>query len=415
MKILCINHEYPPIGGGGATACKALTREFTALGHDVTVVSAAYNSAYTSNDGAKATLQFDVQDGVYIHRLKCRRSAPDQASFFEMLSFLMAAFRFLPKLVKKSESSFDIVIAFFGIPSGVAAWYIKKRFKLPYVVRLGGGDIPGTQKRFALVYTLLTPALKAIWRNASCVVANSQGLRERAERFYDKARFAVITNGVNLDDFPLSERGNVAAPPVVAPAVQFPAAQPPNTATHPQAPKKNTFHLITTARIVERKGIQHVIEALPRLIKETSGNIRYTIIGDGPYRNEIEILAKSLDVSEYIEITGMIPFNEVVERLSKADIFVLTSHWEGMPNAVAEAMAMRLPVIMTACEGSAELIGENGYIIELDENIAANLSKKILTLYNDNALLANMGQKSYERVCESFLWNKSAKEYLTLL
>ena len=250
MKILCISHEYPPIGGGGATACKNITRQYVKAGHPTTVITAAFED-----------MPIDEQnEEVQIYRLKCKRKNKDHSSFKEMLSFLFAAFIFLPSLMKKTR--FDVVHIFFGIPSGPLGWYIKKRYNIPYIVRLGGGDVPGTQKRFDKLYFILAPFIKRIWKNALYVVANSSGLLKRAKNFYDSDNFCIIPNGINIENYPVKKHFS----------------------------SKSFFNITTTARIIERKGIQHIIEALPKIIAETNGNIIYTIIGDGPYRTDIETL-----------------------------------------------------------------------------------------------------------------------------
>ena len=150
MNILCINHEYPPIGGGGATACKNICEQYVKKGHRVTVVTAQFSE----------DLKKEGAGDLRIFRLKCKRSKKDSSSFIEMLSFLFAAFRFTKNLAKKEK--FDVAHIFFGIPSGPLGLYLKKKYNVPYVVRLGGGDVPGTQKRFKVIYTLLSPLLKKI-------------------------------------------------------------------------------------------------------------------------------------------------------------------------------------------------------------------------------------------------------------
>ena len=204
------------------------------------------------------------------------------------------------------------------------------------------------------------------------------------QNFYEKANFSVIVNGVNIDEYPPEKAVN----------------------------ESSYFTLMTTARIVERKGIQHVIAALPRISIETDSNIRYIIVGDGPYRKEIVALARELEVDKYVEITGMLPFEHVKMRLLKADLFILTSHWEGMPNSVVEAMASHLPIIMTNCEGSSELVEDNGFIIDLKSDIEESIATYVLELYRNRDLCMEMGKNSYERVLNHFSWEKSTKAFL---
>ena len=75
---------------------------------------------------------------------------------------------------------------FLGIPSGPIGLYLKKRYGLPYVIRFGGGDIPGAQKRFSLLYKILSPAIRSIWRNADALVANSEVLKQKALRYENR-------------------------------------------------------------------------------------------------------------------------------------------------------------------------------------------------------------------------------------
>lgn len=374
MNILCISHEYPPVGGGGATACLNISWQLARMGHRVTILTSSFEDA---------PLQEEAH-GVTVLRARCKRANRDHSSFAEMLHFLFAAYRMLPGIVKRG--AFDVVQVYFGIPSGPLGWFILKRWKIPYVVRLGGGDVPGTQARFEKVYRLVGPFLKHVWGSASFVVANSQGICDRARAFSDGARFAIIPNGINAEDFPR---------PV-------------------QVTSDDVLEVMTTARIVERKGIQHVLRALPELVRETDGNVRYTIIGDGPYRTEIEALARRLNVLQYVRITGMVDRAEVLNILSGASVFVLTSDWEGMPNVVLEAMAMGLPVVMTDCEGSAELIGDNGFVLKRSEDIPPQVAQAVLKLYRAPELARSMGVASRKLATEHFTWKKTAQLYLQL-
>ena len=172
MKILVISHEYPPIGGGGANACFFLTREFARQGHQVTIVTAQFENLPQLET---------TDDGVQIFRVVCKRKNKEKSSFQEMLSYLISAWRKTEKLLKTEK--YDKCLVFFGIPSGPLALHLKHKYRIPYIVRFGGGDIPGAQKRFKYVYKVLSPILRSIWKNADGLIANSEGLRARALAF----------------------------------------------------------------------------------------------------------------------------------------------------------------------------------------------------------------------------------------
>lgn len=95
----------------------------------------------------------------------------------------------------------DICLTFFGIPSGPLALHLKRKYRLPYVVRFGGGDIPGAQKRFRYLYAVLAPAVRAVWKNAGRLIANSEGLKKRALAFESRYAVDIIENGVDNSFF----------------------------------------------------------------------------------------------------------------------------------------------------------------------------------------------------------------------
>lgn len=365
MKILVISHEYPPIGGGGANACFYLTRGFAGHGHKVTIVTANYNGL----PEREAIL------GVQIIRVNAKRKYQEHCSFQEMLSFLTKALPVVDQLEKKER--FDICQIFFGIPSGPLGYYLKKKYQLPYIVRFGGGDIPGFQERFSKVYRMIAPAIRLIWKNADSLVANSEGLQQLAYHFYDKEEVKIITNGVDTDYFrPVDKKGEVVK-------------------------------ILFVSRLIERKGLQHIIPKLSEIQKESGQQIRLIIVGDGPYKEELVKITAESDAQDMVCFEGYKNKSEILAYYQDADIFILPSRKEGMPNVVLEAMACGLPIVMTPCEGSRELITDNGYIVEISD-----FSKHVILLCTDNELRKKMGENSRIRAEKVFAWSKIVDAYM---
>lgn len=370
MKILIISHEYPPIGGGGANACMNLTREFSIQGHDITVVT-------TSFEGLN---EYEHKGNVTIIRLPAKRKHLEHCGFGEMLSYLHLAMKKADMLQR--EKSFDAVMVFFAIPSGPVGYYLKKRYKVPYIVRFGGGDIPGFQDRFRIIYKLIGPFEKIIWKNAEALVANSRGLKELAKNFYCKKEIQVVSNGVDATFF----KENIE--------------------------KKETeeYRILFVSRLIERKGLQFIIPQLKTLQESCKKTIMLTVVGDGPYREILEKLVEAEGVSAYVKFVGQKSKSELPDYYKNADVFILPSKKEGMPNVVLEAMASGLPIVMTPCEGSTELIDGNGYIAK-----AEAFSEKLKILAEDNVLRLQMGRRSVDMVHEKFLWDGVAKKYISIL
>src|SRR5437868_4894955 len=131
MRILLINYEYPPAGGGAATATQALARALLALGHAVTVVTARFGDAPTNF----------TEEGVKIRRVASWRRSADRSGYLEKIAFLLSGLVFVPGVVERH--AIEGIIAFFSIPSGPIALRAARLHKIPYVISLRGGDVPG--------------------------------------------------------------------------------------------------------------------------------------------------------------------------------------------------------------------------------------------------------------------------------
>mgnify|MGYP002068470500 FL=1 len=375
MKILMISHEYPPIGGGGANACMYLSREYAKAHHDVTIVSVWFEGQSETED----------KNGVHIIRVKSKRRYKEHCSFLEMADYLCKAWPTVKSLEK--EHHFDICQVFFGIPSGPIGYALRKKYRIPYVIRFGGGDIPGFQDRFAFLYKLIGPFLKVIWDHADALIANSEGLRKLALDFYDKNPVDIIYNGVDTENFyPFTKNRN----------------------NHDSDDER--INLLFVSRLIERKGLQFVIPKLKEIEKKSHKKIRLLIVGDGPYKEELQRIAEMYDCMDKICFVGQKDKTELLPFYQQADIFILPSKKEGMPNVVLEAMACGLPIVMTPCEGSKELISNNGMISSID-----TFSDKVTMLCANAALRQDMGRNSLANIEKDFQWKIVGKKYLDVL
>ena len=123
------------------------------------------------------------------------------------------------------------------------------------------------------------------------------------------------------------------------------------------------------ARMTQQKGQAVFLQAVKRVV-ETGSDVRCLLIGDGPDRDYLEALTSSLGLSEKVLFLGY--RQDTPELLSASDIFALSSYWEGLPNAVLEAMAMGLPVAATDIPGTAEAMvdGTTGFLVPIGDSAA---------------------------------------------
>ena len=135
--------------------------------------------------------------------------------------------------------------------------------------------------------------------------------------------------------------------------------------------------IVTVGRLNEQKNHKLLISAFHKLVCSNAkySNIKLEIYGEGPLRGELESLIKELKLNNKVSLPGAYP--EVLDRINGARLFVLPSLYEGMPNALIEAMCLGIPVISSDCPcgGPRELItdGVNGYLFknnDLDDLVA---------------------------------------------
>lgn len=154
-------------------------------------------------------------------------------------------------------------------------------------------------------------------------------------------------------------------------------------------------HFVAVGRLSEQKHFSLLIKAFRKVRDEVP--CRLLILGEGEQRTELEELVRQLNLNEDVVLMG---WRENPFRIMRAaDIFVLSSLYEGFPNVLLEAMAVGLPVISTKCpSGPAELLeeGEFGVLVPPD-NVYA-LAHEMRKMAEDKAFRAHMAARAQERV-----------------
>ncbi len=205
---------------------------------------------------------------------------------------------------------------------------------------------------------------KVVYPWSDVVTANSYGALSALESFVPKQKLAFLPN-------PLRASGNDDEIAFAGPTV------------------------ITVTRLVEQKGVDVLLKAAALAFKSLPG-WRLAIVGDGPLRAELQLLAQDLGIGARIDWFGHV--DDPMPYLRAARVFVLTSRFEGSPNALLEAMACGLPAIVSnASPGPLELIGdeEAGLIVPVED--AEATAEAIVRLAKDEALRSRFGGAALER------------------
>ncbi|HEU5170135.1 MAG TPA: glycosyltransferase [Gemmatimonadales bacterium] len=376
MRILLLNYEYPPLGGGAGIATAALAEELVDRGDRVDVV--------TSHPGGDDRACLRPRPGLAVHRVRAWRKGVHQAGMMGAGSYVLTAAPLLHRLL--SRGRYDVAHLFFSLPTGLLL-PLCRRHAIPTIVSLRGSDVPGYDpynRGLQRIHRLLRPVTRSVWRRAGRVVAVCESLGRLARRTEPRLCVTAVPNGVDVRLF-----------------------RPPEAPRPVQGPVR----CIAVARLVERKGLGDLVEALARLER---GYYRLEIVGSGPDERMLRERADRLGVGREIEFTGALDHAAVAERLRRADLFTLPSREEAFGNAFAEALAAGLPIVGTAVGGIPELVtpGENGLLVRPGD--AAALAAAIRRLGDDPGLRASMGARNRARALATLSWPAVAARYATI-
>ena len=178
--------------------------------------------------------------------------------------------------------------------------------------------------------------------------------------------------------------------------------------------------ILSIARLVEKKGISYGLKAFARIVEDFP-QARYTIIGDGPLRGELEELVRELEIAEFVEFAGWRDRDEVLRALQSHQILFVPSvtaengDMEGLPVVLMEGLATGIPVVSTRHSGIPELVrhGESGLLA--DERDVDGLEEHLRTLLNDADSWSGYGRRGRAIVEEEFNISKLNDRLIELL
>lgn len=384
MRILVLNYEYPPLGGGAAVATAALAQGLVKGGAAVDVVTAGadpYTKSCTVDRSAGAL----SENGLTVYRVGSRRTGVHEAGMGDAASYLVAALPVIRRLLRTHK--YDTVHVFFSLPTGALLPFLRLR-GIPVVVSLRGSDVPGYDPHNSSLqraHRLLAPLTRWIWRRADSVVAVCDSLGRLALQTWPDLSYAVVSNGVDLALFHPPE-----------PAVRRPSKR---------------IRCLAVARLIERKGLGDLIRAMAQLERD---RFELEVVGGGSDARVLHDLATQLGVAQDVRFLGPLPRAEVAERYRAADLFTLPSSAEAFGNVFAEALASGLPIVGSSTGGIPDLVehGENGLLVPPGDVKA--LAGAIRYLADDPELRAEMAIRNRAKADATLQWSQVTRRYLSI-
>ena len=157
--------------------------------------------------------------------------------------------------------------------------------------------------------------------------------------------------------------------------------------------------VLFAGRLAEQKRVDDLLKALD-VLQQVQGDVRTLIAGDGPLRSRLEELAYLYHLGDRVRFLGH--REDVPRLLAAADLVVLPSAYEGLPNLVLEAMLFRKPIVATAAPGTTEVVldGQTGVLVPIGN--PPLLARAIRDVVRDGALAQRLGQAGREHVVAHF-------------
>ena len=189
--------------------------------------------------------------------------------------------------------------------------------------------------------------------------------------------------------------------------------------TRPARREEGPLRLLAIGRLVPTKGHDTLVRALARLRAE-GRDVVLEIVGAGALERTLREQAREAGVADALTLAGALGFDEVLERIERADLFCLAPRLlpghppDGIPNVIAEAMALGVPVVATRVSAVPELVedGTSGRLVEVDDDAA--LAAAIATLADDPAAAARLAANARERVARLFDQDRNIAELIAL-
>ena len=380
MKCLLVANIFPPINGGSAVVYESLC-QFAPAGSMHVLAPWRH---YLSGEEVEGWREYDARANFPIERIELLRppaASPQSllhSAWLQLVVDLPLKLKVLYKTISLVRREGIDVICVCELNSG--SWLgllLKRLLGIPYINYIHGEEITTE-----VPYRLFGRRRRHYLHNASAVVAVSEFTRRALieQMGVPAERIALIVNGVDSERFQPGPKSEALLARYGLTGKQV---------------------LLTVGRLVERKGIDTTIRALPRIL-ERCPDARYLIVGTGDYRTELEALVAAQGVQEQVIFAGRVPYDELVAHYQLCDLFVmpnreLANHdTEGFGLVFLEANACAKAVVAGRAGGVVEAVrhGETGLNVDGDD--VGAVADAITELLEDDARRSAMGERGLE-------------------
>lgn len=331
LRILLVNYEYPPLGGGGGLVSAWLAEELAKRHQVVVLTSRAFDLP-----------QREVAGGVEIIRSRTLfRKQTAVANLPSMAAFVLGGLWSGRRLIK--SRTFDVINTHFAVPTGPLGAKLSRVAGIPNVLSVHGGDLYDPSKWTSPHrHAVLRKVVRRVVHAADAVVGQSRNTIENLLRYYgSRTEPELIPLGIPRPPMPVTGRAELGLP-------------------------ADAVVMIAIGRLVARKGTDQLVRMVGRLANE---RVRLVILGDGPELIPLQQQALELGISDQVLFPGFVTDQQKIDFLAASDLYASTSQHEGFGLVFLEAMAQGLPVICYDHGGQTDFLkdGVNGAVVPLND------------------------------------------------
>lgn len=351
MKILWLTSWYPnpnePVSGDFIQRHAEAVAELISI--DVIHVLQSGACVPVKKEISIVNKKKNLTEYIYAFEFK-----PSGNKITDLLRYNILYHRYYRKIIEKyftENGKPDLIHVHVPIKAGLAALYILKKFKIPYIVSEQSSHYEASSPDYFFKRSrYYRHNVKRVFENAIAVTNVSSTIGKKLQEFFRINNYYTIHNLVNTEFF-----------------------------NYKPKQRNDKIRFIHVSAMGEQKNPKGIIEALA-LLKESNKN--WECIFCGPYHNEFESLIREKYLETHIHFTGEIKYEHVAAEMQSADVFILFSNHENFPCVIIEALCCGLPVVSSNAGGISEAINEsNGIIVNVGNT--KELAKGLFTMIND--------------------------------
>lgn len=403
---IAITGFYPYVGGA-ETQTLAQSQRLIERGHTVKVITFKHKRAWADEEAIKGVPVQRVGGAIMGDRQRFPR--PLQR-FFYLLGMLMISWQ-----VWQQRKEYDILqvcqFSLLVLPLSLACFLAKKPMTI-VVMSAGADKATKTKKAATLQAGPLDPTQEWLkvdgqtWIDGDLYGLQSAGkLAVRAtQTLLLRIKAVVIVLSSRMRRYIEENDFEMPGMELIPNGVDIVRFQP-TTDDDPERALK----VVCVSKLRYEKGIDVLLQSW-RLVQQQVPAARLIVIGNGPMQEQLERLARELNVRDSVEFAGL--QSDIPGQLHRGQIGILPSRWEGMPNALLEAMAAGLACVATRVSGSEDLIdhGVNGLLVDSEDYQA--MAQALITLLQNPELAREYGAAARQTVEQSYTLDYVTNRYV---